>query len=65
MSEQKSVKLKNIGNKFIRLKCAECNNEQVTYSKGSSKVICNICGATLAIPTGGLISISGEKVKEY
>ena len=65
MSEKTSAKLKGVGNKFIRLKCKECNNEQVTYSKGSSKVICNICGSELASPTGGLISISGEKIKEY
>jgi small subunit ribosomal protein S27e len=65
MSDKKSTKLKGVGNRFIRLKCSECNNEQVTYSKGSSKVICNICGSELARPTGGLISISGEKIKEY
>ncbi|MEM0155547.1 MAG: 30S ribosomal protein S27e [Thermoplasmataceae archaeon] len=60
MSEQKFVKLKSIGNKFIKIKCKDCGSEQITYSKGSSTVICNICGATIAKPTGGTISVSGE-----
>ncbi|HKJ96751.1 MAG TPA: 30S ribosomal protein S27e, partial [Thermoplasmataceae archaeon] len=40
--------------------CRDCENVQVTYSKGSSTVVCNICGATLVSPTGGTISTNAE-----
>ena len=64
MDEIKFTKLKSIGNKFIKLKCKDCGNEQITYSKISSTVICNICGATMAKPTGGTIATSAELVEE-
>jgi small subunit ribosomal protein S27e len=64
MSDQKFVKPKSIGNKFIKIKCKDCGNEQITYSKGSSTVVCNICGATIVRPTGGTVSVSGELTGE-
>lgn len=60
--QKKFVKPKAIGNKFIKIKCKDCGNVQPTYSKTSSVVVCNICGATLSKPTGGVAAISAEIV---
>lgn len=60
MAEQKFIKAKGTGNSFIKIKCKDCENVQVTYSKGASTVLCNICGATLVQPTGGTISTNAE-----
>jgi len=39
--------------KFLRVKCIDCGNEQVVFSHPSTKVRCQVCGATLVEPTGG------------
>ena len=38
---------------FIKVKCKECKNEQVIFSKASKDVKCLVCGAILARKTGG------------
>lgn len=45
---------------FIKVKCNDCENEQSTFSKASSTVNCDICGAILVEPTGGLANIKGK-----
>ncbi|MCX8170613.1 MAG: 30S ribosomal protein S27e [Candidatus Bathyarchaeota archaeon] len=50
---------------FIQVKCAECGNEQITFSHASSVVRCNICGAVLAEPTGGKANVKGEIVASF
>lgn len=62
MADDRFAKPKSIGNKFIKIKCKDCGNEQVTYTKISSSVVCNICGATLARPTGGTLELAAEIV---
>lgn len=64
MADKSFVKRKGVGNKFVKLKCPDCNNEQVTYSKISSEVQCNVCGATIAKPTGGTLSTVSEEIEE-
>ena len=44
--------IKDAGNNFLKIKCKSCGNEQIVYSKISSVVVCNICGSTIAKPTG-------------
>lgn len=39
--------------KFIKIRCPKCKNEQITFGKTASKVVCLVCGKTLAEPTGG------------
>ena len=46
--------------KFLRVKCEDCGNEQVVFDRPSSVVVCQVCGATLATPTGGKAAIRGE-----
>ncbi len=64
MTERGFVKLKNVGNKFIKIKCPDCGNEQVTYTKISSQVACFICGNTIARPTGGTLETTSEVVED-
>jgi small subunit ribosomal protein S27e len=49
-----------MGGKFIKVKCDDCGNEQVIFSKASSVVKCLICGRTLAVPTGGKADIKTQ-----
>ncbi|ARD85499.1 30S ribosomal protein S27e [Ferroplasma acidiphilum] len=57
-------KLKDVGNNFLKIKCKDCGNEQIIYSKVSSVVVCNICGSTIAKPTGSTLATSGELVEK-
>ncbi len=43
--------------KFLRVRCNDCENEQVVYSHVSSIVKCKVCGKTLAVPHGGKAEI--------
>ncbi len=45
---------------FLRVKCPKCGNEQLIFSNTVNKVTCNVCGETLAEPTGGKAKIKGE-----
>ena len=46
--------------KFIKVRCKDCENEQVLFNKASSDGSCHICGSTLAKPSGGKAEIKGE-----
>ncbi len=46
-----------MGGKFIKVKCDDCENEQVIFEKASSVIVCLVCGRTLAEPTGGKAKI--------
>ncbi len=46
--------------KFIKVRCKDCENEQVLFNKASTVVSCHICGSKLAIPAGGKAIIKGE-----
>lgn len=50
---------------FLKVRCDECGNEQVTFSRASSEVECLVCGESLAEPTGGAAEINGEVLEEY
>ena len=50
---------------FIRVKCPECGNEQITFNKASAKILCTVCKAILAEPTGGTAIIKGEILEKY
>ncbi len=39
--------------RFIRIKCLECENEQVIFSHASTEIKCMKCQKILARPTGG------------
>lgn len=46
--------------KFIKVRCKDCENEQVLFNKASTKVSCHICGSSLATPTGGKAKLKAE-----
>ncbi len=48
--------------KFLKVKCKDCEGEQIVFSKAATRVACNVCGATLAEPRGGHAQINGEIV---
>jgi small subunit ribosomal protein S27e len=48
---------------FLRVKCPDCENEQVVFGKASTEVACAVCGQTLARPTGGEATIEGDVVE--
>ncbi|MCD6474320.1 MAG: 30S ribosomal protein S27e [Thermoplasmata archaeon] len=49
---------------FYKVRCKDCGNHQIVFSKASMVVNCQICGAVLAEPTGGKAKIKGEIVEE-
>jgi small subunit ribosomal protein S27e len=50
----------NPNSKFLKVKCADCENVQTVYDRTNLKVSCSVCGATLALPKGGKADIKGE-----
>ena len=48
---------------YYRVKCTDCENEQIVFGKASTAVNCAVCGTTLATPTGGKADISHEIVE--
>ncbi|MBS3815469.1 MAG: 30S ribosomal protein S27e [Hadesarchaea archaeon] len=45
---------------FLRVKCSDCENEQVVYSHSSVEIECQVCGKTIAKPTGGKAEIEAK-----
>jgi small subunit ribosomal protein S27e len=50
--------------RFYRVKCPDCENEQVIFGKASTVVDCIVCGKVLAEPAGGKARITGEILSE-
>mgnify|MGYP006288494215 CR=1 FL=1 len=48
---------------FFRVACPDCENEQIVFEKAASAVACEVCGHTLASPTGGKAAIQGDVVE--
>src|SRR2546427_6091122 len=46
--------------RFLRVKCEDCGNEQIVFDRAASTVLCQVCGATGAKPTGGKAAVRGE-----
>lgn len=51
--------------KFLKIKCPDCSNEQVSFNRPASTVKCLACGATLANPCGGEATFKGEIVATF
>lgn len=49
---------------FVRVKCADCGNEQIAFRRAATTIICQVCGSTLAEPTGGMADFQGEIVED-
>ena len=46
--------------KFMKVRCKDCENEQVIFDRASQPISCHICGSKLAIPKGGKADIKAE-----
>jgi small subunit ribosomal protein S27e len=49
--------------KFLRVKCNDCENEQIVFSNASTKVKCNVCGRTLVESRGGKAEIKSKIIE--
>jgi len=52
--------------RFLLVSCIHCGNRQVLPDTAKMRVVCNVCGEALAVPTGGKARIIGriERVLE-
>ena len=46
--------------KFLKVKCKECNEENIVYSHASSSVTCKSCGNVIAEPSGAAATLHGD-----
>lgn len=49
--------------RFLKVKCNDCENEQVIFGCASTNVNCQVCGRTLAEPTGGKAIIKTQIIE--
>ncbi len=49
--------------KFLKVKCPDCSNIQILFNKSAIEVKCQVCGATLARPSGGKAELRAEVVE--
>ncbi len=53
----------NPTSRFMKVKCKDCGSEQVTFNRATVRVNCQVCGATLLEPKGGLATVKGDVVE--
>ncbi len=53
MVRKRKILIPQPKSKFMRVRCPDCGNEQVTFSHASTIVKCLICGKVLLRPQGG------------
>jgi small subunit ribosomal protein S27e len=56
--------MSKIKSKFLKVHCRDCGNEQIMFDRATSVVNCNVCGSTLARPSGGKAHLTGATVAE-
>ncbi|HJJ29204.1 MAG TPA: 30S ribosomal protein S27e [Methanocorpusculum sp.] len=49
--------------KFLKVKCPDCENEQIIFEKATSVVECSVCGRVLAEPTGGKAALKADVIE--
>lgn len=50
--------------RFVKVKCPDCENEQVIFEHASTTVDCGVCGTILAEPKGGRAQLRAEILQE-
>ena len=45
---------------FLKVKCAQCKNEQIVFNKAATAVSCLVCGKPLVKPKGGKSEIDAK-----
>ena len=46
--------------KFQKVKCKECDEENIIYSHATTHVTCKSCGNVVAEPSGAVATLHGE-----
>ena len=46
--------------KFQKIKCKECDEENIVFSHASTSVTCKSCGNVIAEPSGAVATLHGE-----
>jgi small subunit ribosomal protein S27e len=46
--------------KFQKVKCKECDEENIVYSHASTPVTCKSCGNVISEPSGSRATLHGE-----
>ncbi|ADP77818.1 SSU ribosomal protein S27E [Methanothermus fervidus DSM 2088] len=49
--------------RFIKIKCLDCGNQQITFDRASSVVRCLVCGKVLVKPQGGKAKILAKVIE--
>ncbi len=49
---------------FLKVACRDCSNESTIFSRATSIISCDVCGATLTSPSGGKSDLVGCDVVE-
>ena len=49
---------------FMKVSCKDCGNETVIFSRATTVISCDVCGATLTNPSGGKANLVGCTVLE-
>jgi small subunit ribosomal protein S27e len=47
---------------FLKVKCSECGNEQIVFSKPAEDVECLVCDELLASSQGGIAAFQADVV---
>lgn len=50
--------------KFVKVKCPDCENEQIIFDRACTQIDCIVCGSNLATPAGGKAQIKAEIISE-
>ena len=50
-------------NRFIKVRCQACKNEQIIFEGATTKVKCLVCNAIIAEPKGGKAQLKARLVE--
>ncbi len=64
MAEKKKKQEITRKNKFLKVKCEGCGNEQIIFSAPSKNPKCLVCGQELGKSTGHKIVLTSKKIGE-
>ena len=51
--------------RFVKVRCPDCENEQIIFEKASSAINCLVCGSIVSKPKGGKAVISAEIIEVF
>ncbi len=55
---------KNNNIQFVRIACKHCSEDQIVFTRATTRIKCFHCGSFLSIPKGGKCKFVDSKVVE-